>query len=311
MASTKSIITTLGLAALLLLSACKPATTKTTNPVATSTQSGSTATPSQPSASATPLGPTPTQPPLAAKVNNEVITQADFDAELQRYQAALKEVGQDAPPADQTQTVIQEMIDQVLLAQAAKQAGYTLSDADFQKRLDDVVAKNGGAQSFADWLQRNFYTEDTFKQALRLSLAAAWQRDQVIAAAPTTADQVHARQMLLLNEDLANKLYAQLQAGADFATLALQVDPDSGGELGWFPRGYLLLPEIENAAFALQPGHYSPIIKTAYGYQIIYVIERDANHPLSPDALQKAQSVYLQNWLKDRRAQSQIEILVK
>jgi peptidyl-prolyl cis-trans isomerase C len=306
----KSIIITLGLAALLLLTACKPAQT-TLNPAASPTQPGSTATPFQPANTPTSSLPTATQVPMAAKVNNEGIPQTEFDAELQRYQSALKEVGKDAASADQTQTVIQDLVDQVLLAQAAVQAGYKLTDVDFQKQLDDVIAKNGGAQSFADWLNRNFYTDESFRVALRRSLAAAWQRDQVIAKAPTTADQVHARQMLLLNEDLANKLYGQLKSGADFATLALQVDPDSGGELGWFPRGYLFLPEIETAAFSLQPGQYSSIIKTAYGYHIIFVVERDANHPLSPDARQKAQSVFLQNWLKDRRAQSQIEIMVK
>jgi peptidyl-prolyl cis-trans isomerase C len=308
----KTIIITLGLAALLLLTSCKPAQTATNQPIPPATQTGPTASPFQPAANTpTPPLPTATSVPLAAKVNNEGITQAEFDAELQRYQAALKEVGKEAALPDQVQTVIQDLIDQTLLAQAAAQAGYTLSDADLQKKLDDVIAKNGGAQSFAGWLTKNFYTENSFRSALRRSLAAAWQRDQVIAKAPATAEQVHARQMLLLNEDLANKLYAQLKAGADFATLALQVDPDSGGELGWFPRGYLLLPEIEAAAFSLQPGQYSAVIKTAYGYHIIFVVERDAAHPLSPDALKKAQAAFVQNWLKDRRSQSQIAVMVK
>ncbi len=152
---------------------------------------------------------------------------------------------------------------------------------------------------------------NSFRRALRRSIAAAWQRDQVLAKAPTTAEQIHARQILVLNEDLANRLYAQLQAGADFATLALQVDPDSGGELGWFPKGYLLLPEIEQAAFSLQPGKYSPITKTSYGFHIVYVTERDPNRPLSADARLELQRKLLSNWLKERRAQSQVEILVK
>jgi len=248
---------------------------------------------------------------LAAKVNNEGIPQADYDAELQRLQSALVETGKQMSAADQQQTVLKEMVDQVLLAQAAIQAGYQLSEADFQKRLDDLIAKNGGGPSFADWLKRNIYNEATFRQALKRSLAAAWQRDQLIAKAPTSADQVHARQILVLNEDLANRLYSQLKSGADFATLALQVDPDSGGELGWFPRGYLFLPEIENAAFSLQPGQYSPILKTSYGFQIVFVIERDANRPLGPDARLKVQREVLLKWLDDRRAQSQIDIFVK
>jgi len=247
---------------------------------------------------------------MAVIVNNEGITLAEYTAEFRRFQAALKELGKEMAPEDIQKTVLQEMIDQVLLAQSAAQSGYSLTDADFQKRLDDVIAKNGGAKSFASWLQQNYYTDESFRSALRSSLAAAWQRDQILSQAPTTADQVHARQILVLNQDLADRLYAQLQAGADFATLALQVDPDTGGELGWFPRGYLFLPEIEKAAFDLQPGNYSPVIKTTYGYHIVYVIERDANHPLSPDAKIKADRSFLESWLGNKRSQSQIQTIV-
>lgn len=247
---------------------------------------------------------------MAAVVNNEGIPLAEYTAEFRRFQAALKELGKDMAPEDIQKTVLREMVDQVLLSQSAAQLGFSLSDADLQKRLEDVIAKNGGEKSFAGWLQRNFYTEESFRQALRSSLAAAWQRDLIISQAPTTAEQVHARQILVLNQDLADRLYTQLKAGADFATLALQVDPDTGGELGWFPRGYLFLPEIEAAVFDLQPGEFSPIIKTAYGYHIIYLIERDAKHPLAPDAQAKANQAFLDSWLENKRSQSQIQIIV-
>jgi peptidyl-prolyl cis-trans isomerase C len=249
--------------------------------------------------------------PLAARVNGAGLTLADYTAELQRLQAGLKESGKSLSANEQRQAVLQDLIDQMLLAQAAAQAGYTLSDADFQKRLDDVIAKSGGAPAFADWLARNFYTAESFRQALRLSLAATWQRDQIIAKAPTTAEQIHARQILVLNEDLATRLYIQLQAGTPFETLAIQMDPESGGELGWFPHGYLFLPEIEIAAFALQPGKYSAIIKTSYGYHIVYVIGRETNRPLAPDARLQAQRLFLTAWLEDRRAQSKVEILIQ
>lgn len=248
---------------------------------------------------------------MAARVNNEGIPLEEYNGELQRLQAALKETSKEMNAEDQKQTVLQELEDQLLLAQSAVKGGFQLSDAEFQKRYEDVIARTGGAQAFADWLKRNFYSESVYRSALRRSLAATWQRDQLIGKVPATADQVHARQILVLNEDLANSLYKQLQAGADFATLSLKVDPDSGGEMGWFPRGYLFLPEIENAAFSLEPGKYSPVIKTTYGFHIVYVIEREANHSLSPDARLQIQRSAVNNWLKERRGQSQIEILLQ
>jgi len=310
MASPKKIISALILI-VLFLAACshnQPTPTSVVPPLPTQPQAS--VSPSLPVETPTPLPPTPTSEPMAVIVNNEGITLANYTAEFRRFQSALKELGKDMAPEDIQKTVLQEMIDQVLLAQSAVQAGYKLTDADFQKRMDDAIAKNGGTKTFASWRQLNFYTEESFRSALRSSLAAAWQRDQILSQAPTTADQVHARQILVLNQDLADRLYGQLQSGAVFATLALQVDPDTGGELGWFPRGYLFLPEIEKAAFDLQPGKYSPVIKTSYGYQIIYVIERDPNHPLSPDAQIKADQAFLETWLENKRSQSQIQIIV-
>jgi len=280
----------------------------TTQPTA---QTGPTFTALPPTVTPTPLLPSPTPAPLAARINNAKLTLAEYNSELQRLQQGLKETGKPMSADEQRQTVLQDLTDQMLLAQAAAQGGYTLSDADFQKRLSAVITSGGGAAAFADWLTRNFYTEDSFGQALRRSMAAAWQRDQLIAAAPTTAEQVHARQILVLNEDLAKRLVAQLQAGTNFETLAIQMDPESGGELGWFPRNYLFLPEIEAVAFDLQPGKYSAIIKTSYGYHIVYSIERDANRALAPDARLQAQRLFLKTWLTDQRKKSQVEILIK
>ncbi len=305
----------------LLLAACGQATNTAPAPIPTvsaplatnqpTPAPGPTPTNLPPAPTASALPPTPPPAPLAAKVNGAGLTLAEYKAELQRLQLGLKETGKQMSAEEQQKAVLQDQTDQLLLAQAAEQGGYILSDAEYQKRLTDLTASAGGTLAFADWLTRNFYTSDSFQQALRRSLAAAWQRDQILAKAPNSAEQVHARQILVLNEDLANRLYAQLKAGTNFETLAIQMDPESGGELGWFPRGYLFLPEIEAAAFELAAGKYSAILKTSYGYHIVYVIERDSNRPLAPDARLQTQRLYLRTWLTEQRAKSRVEILIQ
>jgi peptidyl-prolyl cis-trans isomerase C len=90
--------------------------------------------------------------------------------------------------------------------------------------------------------------------------------------------------------------------------LAFTYDELTGGELGWFPRGYLLQPDVEAAAFSLEAGNYSGVIGTSYGYHIIEVVEKEADHLLSPDALHFVQHETFNAWLEERRAQSTIEL---
>jgi parvulin-like peptidyl-prolyl isomerase len=289
----------------LLLAACKGAPTAQPVGPAPTNPDGATAAP----AATLPPEPTATMAPLAALVNGQGILLSDFEAELSRYQQAHPNdtQGQDA----QRKAVLDDLIGQSLLAQAAQEGGYQPDDAAMKTRLDDLNKQAGGGPALTNWIKANGYTEETFKSSLRQSIMAAWERDKIIAAVPQTAEQVHARQILVQDEGTANDIESRLKNGQDFATLAAAYDPVTGGELGWFPKGYLTQPEVEAAAFALQPKEYSPVIKSAIGYHIIQVIERDPQHPLGADARRALQEKALQDWLQQRRSQAKIEILLK
>jgi parvulin-like peptidyl-prolyl isomerase len=135
-------------------------------------------------------------------------------------------------------------------------------------------------------------------------------RDQIASSVSASVEQVHAVQILLYNLELADQVYTLLQSGQDFSILAWRYDPDAGGELGWFPRGYLTEEAIETAAFNLQPGQYSPIVQTRVGYHILYVVEREPQRQLDGDARLVLQEQALDQWLEDQRQTSQIELFV-
>ena len=259
-----------------------------------------TATPAIPTE--TPVPPTPTPPPLAATVNGEWITKVEFEAEYDRFLTA--ENGVD--PDEAAKVVLDDMIAQMLLAQAAREDGFEITEADLGSRIEALASEIGGPQALETWQSEHGYTGESFRSALKRAAEAAWMRDKIIASVPGTAEQVHARQILLYNEETANQVANQLNVGADFEELAFLYDPNAGGELGWFPRNYLLEPVLEEAAFSLEPGQYSEVIETEVGYHILQVVERDPQHPLSPDAYLVMQEKALQAWLEQRRAESDI-----
>lgn len=253
----------------------------------------------------TPIPPTPTPPPLAAVVNGEWITEEEYQAELVRYRAAGQALDNNGAE-EAAQVALEDLIAQVLLSQAARAEGFEITGADLESRLEALASDVGGQEPLATWQSEHGYTDETFRSALKRAAEAAWMRDKIIAEVPGTAEQVHAQQILLYNEETARKVADQLNAGADFEELAVLYEPNTGGELGWFPRAYLLEPELEKAAFSLQPGQHSDVIETEVGFHILLVIERDPQHQLSPDAFLVMQEKALQDWLAQKRAESDI-----
>ncbi len=146
----------------------------------------------------------------------------------------------------------------------------------------------------------------------------AWWRqrleEETVAAVPTSSAQVHARHILLTNEEDAALAKERLDAGEDFAELAaeMSLDPgtkDSGGDLGWFPKG-VMTPTFEDAAFALEPGQVSDLIQSPFGFHIIEVLEKADDVPLEPHALSQLQLRAFSTFLANRKGELNVERLL-
>lgn len=255
----------------------------------------------------TPIPPTPTPPPSAAVVNGEYITISEFQAELARFKTTQTALGLSFTDEDANKAVLEDMIAQILLSQAAREESFEVTESDLQSRIDALVSQLGSVDAFNQWISANGYDDASFRIALKRSIEAAWMRDNIIASVPASMEQIHLRQILTYNEADAQAALAELSAGTDFDELAARYDPVTGGELGWVPQGYLLDANVDAAVFALQTGDVSGIISTEAGFHIFKAIER-GGHILSPDALLAMQERTLNEWITDRRAKSDIVI---
>jgi peptidyl-prolyl cis-trans isomerase C len=89
-------------------------------------------------------------------------------------------------------------------------------------------------------------------------------------------DKVHCAHILVKSESEAKAVLERLKKGEKFGNVAKQVSRcpsgKKGGDLGTFTRGKMV-KEFENAAFKLQKGEVSGIVRTQFGYHIIKRLE--------------------------------------
>lgn len=284
---------------LLLVASCQPSPTVT---------SGTTPTPIRTAISL----PTETSIPPAALVNGEPITLEEYESELARYQDSRgTDLATDNADSD---IVIRAMIERLLLKQGADSSGLDLGENDLELELEQLIADMGGQESYLRWLEENHYTPSSFEQALLIDMLATMMVDKILSNVPQSEIHANARHILVASREEAENIRQELLAGADFVELAVLYSMDlstrpAGGSLGWFARGTLTMPTVEDAIFSLQPGEFGEVIESELGYHIVQLIQLE-DRPLSYDTLLTRQEQSVKNWLDEKWEQAEIEIFV-
>ena len=138
-------------------------------------------------------------------------------------------------------------------------------------------------------------------------------------------DSVHASHILIRADekaDAATKAKAKAQAddilkqlkkGAAFADLAKKFSQDpgsapNGGDLGFFSKGQMV-PQFENAAFALQVGQTSAVVESPFGFHIIRVIETKPGRDLPYEEVRAQIGDYLKQQVREKKMQEFVDSL--
>jgi parvulin-like peptidyl-prolyl isomerase len=266
-------------------------------------------------ASPTPAPPTATPEPLAASVNGEPIRLVDFEQEILRFEAAKADSGIDLATLGEYRTqVLQALIDRRLLAQGAAERGMVITQDELDHSIESLADELGGIEAMGAWLAATGYTLEGFKSALTEEMLATKMIDQIVVEAPEVSLLVRARHILVANGEEAERIRGMLLSGEDFAELARQYSLDSstrpaGGDLSWFPQGYLLIPEVEEAAFALQPGEISEVVPSTLGFHVVQTLER-MEREMEPEPYRQMRERMVEAWLSAQRQVGEIQIFI-
>ena len=168
--------------------------------------------------------------------------------------------------------LLERMVDGMLVTEAGRKE-HLDEDPELQRRL----------KLYEDRLVQEAYLSRAIKNAETDDRLKA--RYETFVKDKTDQDEVHARHILVKNEEEAKSIISELDKGADFAALAKKYSTDpgasSGGDLGYFSRGSMV-KEFADAAFALPAGQYTKApVKTEFGWHVIEVEDHRAGKPPS------------------------------
>jgi parvulin-like peptidyl-prolyl isomerase len=318
----KTVIVISSLVLLLLLAACaaNAPTAEPVTPTATTGQEINTAEPTSAAPTATAAPGTNIPADVAALVNGTPIPLPVYQAQLAIATVSFaQQPGFDSKTADgQTALaalrgqVLDWLIDQLLIDQAAARMGIKVDDARLNAEVDKIRQQN--PTGYADWLKQNGFTEQSFREQTRSDLLG----QEVLAAVTKDVggkmEQVHLRQILLDDEATARSVADKLRKGSDFAALAKQYSKDeatkaNGGDMGFLPRG--ILPDaLESVAFGMQPGQTADPVHTDLGWHIVQLVAKDPAREVTPDVLNMLRQDKFMKWLDEERGKAQIQVLV-
>lgn len=167
-------------------------------------------------------------------------------------------------------TVTDEEVDAEIRERGGLAAGAPPGDfvSELERQVDDSGLKKG-----------------EYLQMVRAQLLDEKVRNYFTFVAPESEEQARARWIALRDDQEAEDVLARLEAGEDFGEVAREVSTDtvtaeSGGELGWRPRGGFFIDDVEDFLFGAESGERSDVISTSFGSYIVELLERDEDREL-------------------------------
>lgn len=282
---------------------------------------------------------------VAAKVNGEAITLDELNEQIdqlkEQYPSMFDGADGEGRLLDFKKRLLDNLIDQKLIAQAAEEQGVDVTDSDIDNQIEQLKSGFTDDDQFASALKSAGMTEDSLRDQVREQLLTQQLMEEVASSVQVSDAEVEsyyeknksqfyqqpakrASHILFKPEDkkTAEKVLKLLKDGGDFSALAKEYSQDEstkdkGGDLGWPTTAYV--SEFEDALDKLGKGEMSGLVKSPYGYHIILVTDErtgtqqtlaEAKDKIVEILQQEAKSNSYQDYLDKLREDADIEILI-
>lgn len=166
-------------------------------------------------------------------------------------------------------------------------------------------------QSYLEALSQQEIREQDFRTFARAQVYRRKLIEEFRADVPREQEQVHARHILVEEEETAQEVLQRVEQGASFTELAVEYSLDEsnknrGGDLGWVGRGEMVDP-FEQAIFDASVGDVVGPVQTQFGFHVIEILGREMRR-LEDAAYERAVQRAFNLWLSQARDQADVEI---
>lgn len=249
---------------------------------------------------------------VIAVVNSEVVTRLDLDAQVKMATVQLKRQGTPLPSTELLERqLLERMITSRVLAQAARETGLRIDDAQLQRAVERISEEYKlTPDQFRSEIEKEGITFSRFREEMRIEILISRLKEREVdskivitdaeidsylrnqAAQGGKDDEYSLAHILLLvpeeaspeqiqaRKAVAERALAQLKGGADFRQISASFSDAQnaldGGLLGW--RTTARLPEMfVEAVKGLKIGDVSPILRSPNGFHILKLIDKRGN----------------------------------
>jgi len=292
---------------------------------------------------------------IVAVVNGDIITLSELkkisDPYLEKMQSKYSLDYDEAQIEETEKRILDQLIDEKLIKQEVAVLKIVVEEKEVDMALRDIMEESKLSEDkFEQALIEEGFTLEKYREQLKDQMEKMRLLDQEVKSKIEVKEkeiehyykehkdrfeappEVRLQQILLMIPPEANEqeisqirekaegIVQRIKGGEDFNTMARLYSQDSsaaiGGDIGFFKQGELL-PALGEAAFSLNKGEISSVIKTSSGFHIIRVLEKRDKQKMPKEERFKEIKGIIYNqkvddkskqWLKELRKKSYIKI---